>query len=538
MSDGKEGSGGGKEPVPEIFDAILIGSGLGCLSTASFLARAGKRVLILERHTIVGGFSHTFKRKGFEWDVGVHYVGQAHDENSLFRRLADFLTDGRLRWAPIDGVYDRIVVAGRPYDYVPGLENQIAELARDFPDEVAAIRAYYALIFRASRASAWFFGEKTMPPWLSFTVGWFLRRRFEKFARRTTYDVVRAFTANPRLIAVLCGQCGDYGLTPKKSSFAIHAIIVEHYLAGASYPEGGAKRIAETIRPAIEAAGGRILLRAEVERVLVEGGVARGVRLRDGREFRAPVVVSGIGVPATFRRLLPPEVRLPRDLAAGLARVGPSLPHLCLYVGLNRSDVDLGLPKHNVWRYAREDFDGAFADWSADREAPPPLVYVSFPSAKDPAWPAAHPGKATIQVIAPFRYEWVAEWEATAWRRRGPEYEALKARLSERLLEALYEVAPAVRGHVEHHELSTPLSTRHFTGNAGGEIYGLEHTPARYLERWLRPRTFVPGLFLTGQDVVTVGVGGALFSGVVTAIAILKRPVILPIFRARRTPAR
>lgn len=515
----------------ESFDAILIGSGLGSLSTASFLAREGKRVLILERHAILGGFSHTFKRKGFEWDVGVHYVGQAHVEGSLLRRLTDYLTDGALEWAPIEGVYDRLEIAGKTYDLAPGLETQIASLCREFPAEEAAIRKYFALVFEASRASAWAFGEKTMPPWLSNTVGRLLRRRFEIFARRTTYDTIRELTADERLVAVLCGQCGDYGLTPKRSSFAIHAIVVEHYLAGASYPVGGAKRLAETIRPRIEAAGGEILLRAEVEEITVENGAAVGVRLRDGRVFRAPVIISGIGAPATFRNLLPPEVKLPREVSRGLALVGPSLPHLCLYVGLDRSDAELGLPKYNVWKYAREDFDSAFEGWTKDREAKPPLIYVSFPSAKDPSWAETHPNRSTVQVVVPFRYEWVAEWEATAWRKRGDEYEAMKARLSESLLESLYAIVPRTRGHVVHHEVSTPLSTRHFTGNASGQIYGLEHTPARYLQKWLRPRTFLPGLFLTGQDVVTVGVGGALFSGVITAIAVLKKPVILAIFR-------
>lgn len=487
-------------------------------------------MLVLERHSVLGGFSHTFKRKGYEWDVGVHYVGQVHEEGLLLRRLTDALTDGALKWAPIEGVYDRLEIAGRRYDLAPGVENQIAALVREFPEEERAIRKYFELVLKASRASAWFFGEKTMPNWLSRSVGRFLRRPFERYAALTTESVLRGLTANERLIAVLCGQCGDYGLPPAKSSFAIHSVIVEHYLAGASYPEGGARRLAETMRPVLESAGGKILLRAEVDRVIVEGGAARGVRLVDGREFRAPIVVSGVGAPATYRKLLA-GVELPEEIEAGLREVGPSLPHLCLYVGLDRSDEELGLPKHNVWRYVDTDFDATFDRWRDDREAAPPLVYVSFPSAKDPTWAAAHPGKSTIQVIAPFRYEWVAEWEATAWRKRGEEYEALKRRWSERLLEELYAIAPQTRGRVAHHELSTPLSTRHFTGNPSGEIYGMEHSPARYRQRWLRPRSFLPGLFLTGQDIVTVGVGGALFSGLITAIAIVKRPLFLALFR-------
>ena len=84
-------------------------------------------------------------------------------------------------------------------------------------------------------------------------------------------------------------------------------------------------------------------------------------------------------------------------------------------------------------------------------------------------------------------------------------------------------VAPQAEGHVQTTELSTPLSTRHFTNNARGEIYGLEHTPERFRLNWLRPNTPVKNLFMTGQDVVTVGVTGAAASGVLTASTILKR---------------
>ena len=97
----------------ERFDAIVIGSGVGGLCTAALLARhASRRVLVLERHYVAGGFTHVFERPGYEWDVGVHYVGEVHTPRSLTRRLFDHLSDGRLQWAPMDDVYDRIVLGG------------------------------------------------------------------------------------------------------------------------------------------------------------------------------------------------------------------------------------------------------------------------------------------------------------------------------------------------------------------------------------------------------------------------------------------
>ncbi len=498
------------------WDAVVIGSGLGGLTAASLLVRAGKRVLILERHAVAGGFTHTFTRKGFEWDVGVHYVGQVHDPASLMRRLCDYVSDGALEWESMGATYDRAVIAGQIYDFVAGKQNQIAKLIVYFPKEEAAIREYFRLVLSAGQRSAWFFGEKTMPPWLSFTVGRLMRRGFAAAARRTTSDVLRTLTSNQRLIDVLTAQCGDYGLSPDRSSFGMHAILVEHYLEGGSYPRGGARRIHQTIVAGIEKRGGRIALKTGVEEILLKGGKVRGVRLADGEEVLAPVVISNAGVINTFHGLLPSDAIPAYDDDSRMDRLSASTAHVCLYVGLDGSDEELGLPKYNLWIHDNDAGDGGGRR----------LTYISFPSAKDPEWAAKHPNKATVQVVQACDYVTTKAWEGTAWRRRGEAYEAMKGAISEKLLDALYRMQPQLRGRVQYSELSTPLSTRHFMNNRTGEIYGLEHSPERFGLRWLRPRTSIPGLFLTGQDIVTVGVGGALFSGLLTAVAVLKARVL------------
>jgi all-trans-retinol 13,14-reductase len=103
------------------FDAIVVGSGIGGLGVAALLAKlAHKRVLVLERHYAVGGFTHTFTRPGFEWDVGVHYVGGVHDRASATSRWFEFLTEGRLDWAPMGEVYDRFLIGGETYAFPAG----------------------------------------------------------------------------------------------------------------------------------------------------------------------------------------------------------------------------------------------------------------------------------------------------------------------------------------------------------------------------------------------------------------------------------
>jgi all-trans-retinol 13,14-reductase len=278
------------------YNAILIGSGMGSLTTAALLAKEGRKVLVLERHYTAGGFTHVFKRKGYEWDVGIHYIGEVQRPNSTIRRLFDYISDGQLEWADMGEVYDRIFIGEDAYDLVKGVTNFKTQLGEYFPEEKEAIKQYVDLVFAANKTARNFYMEKAMPPLVSRIAGGLMRQAFHKHSDRTTYEVLRSLTSNERLIRVLTGQYGDYGLPPKQSSFAMHAAVARHYFSGGSFPVGGSSRILETIDPVIEAAGGTILVRAEVDQIVVENNKATGVRMQDGQILTADKIISGAGV--------------------------------------------------------------------------------------------------------------------------------------------------------------------------------------------------------------------------------------------------
>jgi hypothetical protein len=289
----------------------------------------------------------------------------------------------------------------------------------------------------------------------------------------------------------------------------MHAALVSHYLGGAFYPVGGASVLAEGIAPLIEAHGGHLAVSAEVSDIVIEQGIAVGVRLADGSEQRAPLVISDAGVANTFGRLVP-EANRPASWTKALATVPPSSSYLCLYLGFKATDAELGLTGTNLWLYPDEKHDENVARFEADPEAPFPMVYLSFPSAKDPDFQRRFPGRATVDVITMAKWEWFSKWQGTKWHKRGEDYDAFKQRFTERLLEVVFKRLPQLRGRVDVAELSTPLTAEHFASHPRGELYGIDHTPARY-ELPLRAKTPIPGLMLTGADLATCGVaGGAL----------------------------
>ena len=504
------------------FDAIIIGSGIGGLTSAALMAtHANKRVLVLERHYTAGGFTHVFKRKGYEWDVGVHYIGEVHDERAEVRRVFDDITDGQLKWADMGEVYDRIVIGEDKYDLVKGRKNFIKKLSEYFPEEEDNIKEYVRRVKETVRNGKLFFLDKALPGPVSAVAGPFLRRKTLKASGQTVAEVLAEITDNKRLRAVLAGQYGDYGLSPKDGSFFIHAMVVNHYFEGGAYPIGGSARIAETILPVIERAGGQVLTNAPVDEVIIKKGRAVGVRLEDGKELFAPVIISNAGVINTINRLLPVDVAKRYGFEQNVKGVEPSVAHMSLYIGCNETADELGLEKTNLWVYPGEDHDASIENFLEDPDNNPlPVAYLSFPSAKDPSFESRFPGKATLEVVALAPYEWFKQWEDTRWKKRGEDYDALKEKYTERLLEALYKQCPQLKGKIAYTELSTPLSTKTFCSFASGEIYGLTHTPERFKQQWLRPRTPIKGFYLTGVDICSCGVAGGLFGGVLTASAI------------------
>ncbi len=286
------------------YDTIIIGSGIGGLCCAALLSRLGQKVCVLEQHYTAGGFTHSYEREGYEWDVGVHYVGEVHKPHSALRRIFDVISDGKLEWAQMDAIYDRIFIGERQYDFVAGRENLKAELNKHFPEEGEAIDAYFDAVLRVARSMKTYFAGQAMPPLLARMYEKVRPLRVPRECFMTTREVLERLTTNQELIAVLTGQWGDYGLPPRDAAFIMHASVAKHYFDGGCYPVGGSWKMADTIIPVIRAGDGEVFTYAKVEKILTENNRAVGVEMADGSRILAKSVVSNAGARITFEKLL------------------------------------------------------------------------------------------------------------------------------------------------------------------------------------------------------------------------------------------
>ncbi|XP_053125727.1 all-trans-retinol 13,14-reductase [Hemicordylus capensis] len=530
-----------RDKVPDCLDAVVIGSGYGGLAAAVLLSKAGKRVLVLEQHGKAGGCCHTFNDQGFEFDVGIHYIGQMQ-EDSILRIMIDQLTDGQLQWAKMDSPFDVLILgdpeSSKKYFLYSGEKEYVEGLKKQFPGEEETIDRFVALVKRVAKGSAHMAILKMLPlPLVKFlhcTGLLALVSPFFRMISKSLTEVAAEYTANADLRAVFSYIFPTYGMIPVESSFSLHAILFDHFLEGGWYPQGGASEIAFHSITIIKQAGGAVLTKAPVQSILVNSqGKAYGVSVKKGTDvvnIFAPVVISNAGIFNTYEQLLPEKLRMLPDVQKQLSMVQHGIGGFSVFIGLKGSKEELGLEAKNYFLYQDNQLDEVFISYlNSSRETAAkniPLVYIASPSAKDPLWEKRYPGKSTLIILAIARYEWFEEWKDKKVTKRGADYEDLKNSFVENLMETTLKFYPQIKDKIEHVSAGTPLTNQHYIGSPRGEMYGASHSISRLqaeVTATIRPQTPVPNLYLTGQDVFLGGFPGALHGALICASAVLQR---------------
>lgn len=509
-----------KKGKPGPWDAIVIGSGMGGMTSAAILASLGRRVLVLEQHYTPGGFTHVFRRPGgYHWDVGVHAVGEVTPMTVTGRALAR-LTENRLVWSSLGPEYD---IFDWPDDFkiaFPNTPTQFREnLIRAFPDEERAIDDYLVKVRQVSNAMRNYYLSKAAPRRAAGVAERLLARDAQRFLEMRTKDVLDTITDNAKLKAVLVSQWAYHGAPPSISSFAIQALVTRHFQWGAYYPRGGSGAIAQELLRTVAEAGGWTRIRADVEQLLVEGEAVVGVRLTTGEEIRAPKVISAVGVASTVTRLLPEPWR-EAAWARDVSNLRPAPAHVCLYLGFKGDIRRAGAGSANRWFYHTWDTEQDAWDVSDPSNLPSaPVLYCSFPSLKDPDHDPGPDQTHTGEVVTFVPWSAFEPWMSTRWHHRGEDYEAFKKAMTDRLLGDFLNHMPDLEPMLDHIELATPLSTHHFCRPMEGSIYGIMPTPERFQSPWLRPQAPLENLYFSGSEVASVGVMGAMVGGVLGAVA-------------------
>lgn len=494
------------------YDAVVIGAGLGGLSAAAYLAKAGKSVLVLEHHSVPGGYAHEFRRGKFRFEVALHAMDGVQEGGWVYPVLSELGVLDEVEFHRLDPFYTakfpehEVTVTADPEAYK-------AELCRQFPQESEGIGKLFENLVQTEAEVRAFTQARTRGEKIPMME---MPARFPNMAlamMQSWDDYMNRFVSDEKLKSVFSALWGYFGLPPKQLTGGGFAMMEASYLfRGAYYPEGGSFAISKAIEKTIREHGGEIKYNQTVTRIETEDGLARAVETHKGLRVTADLVISNASAPDTLIKMVGRE-HLPEAYLSKVDRETPAASNLVVYLGLDVDVRDLGYHHHELMVSNGYDIDESYrkmmeGDWdNVD------FIITNYGPVCKRACPAGH-SAIVLMCLAGLGYEdqWGTRGTGENYR-QNPKYRELKERAGEALIDQAAKYIPNLRDHILELEVATPLTNIRYSLNPGGSIYGSEQTVGNMYMNRLQAKTPVQNLVLAGAWVAGGGMSTALVSG-------------------------
>jgi all-trans-retinol 13,14-reductase len=492
----------------EKFDVVVIGSGLGGLLCAKTMSDEGYKVCVLEKNRQIGGSLQTFVRDRVIFDTGVHYIGGLEEGQPLYKFFNYFGLMDNLKLERLDeDHFEEITIAGetKPYFYGQGYDNFKRVLKEQFPNDGAAIDSYCDLMQEICHAFP-MYNVEDGDELLSGS----------KYFNINAKQYFQELTPNVRLQNVLAATNVLYAGEPEITPLYVHALVVNSYIESSYRPVNGSSQIASYLTKCIRNSGGKVLNKAEVIKVQMdeEDEKVSHLILKDGRTFAADHYISNIH-PAVLLSMLDTH-KIRKAYRNRISDLRNTASIFIANVVMKKEAFNYS--KRNIYHYEVEDV------WSTIEYQPEqwPLSFALYYGASTETEEFAE----GITVMAYMKFDECEQWSNTfnivsQEDDRGADYEQFKKEKAEKLFDVVEKRLPGFKAAIHSYTVATPLTYRDYVNTVNGSIYGVSKDCHDPLKTFISPRTKIPNLFITGQNLHMHGVYGVTVGAVKTCSEIL-----------------
>ena len=483
------------------YDAVIIGSGLGGLECAHILSKAGMSVLLLERGTQAGGCLQSYRRHGLAFDTGFHYVGgldKGQSLHSAFRHLGLL----RLPWQRLDNHFDRVTIGNQTFSFAQGYDAFVETLTVAFPAERDALNKYADMLKQCGEQQF----DALNPQTEESSV---LSRLFETSA----YQYLTETFHDPLLINVLCGTSLKMELRKESLPLFTFAHGNGSFIESSWRLKGDGSLIINSLADGIRMHGGEIICNAEVRELVEKDGKLVHAVCSNGEIYEGTIFISNIH-PAVTCNLVKQSSRMKKIYRSRITHLENTFGMFT--VSLRIKPQTLRYFNWNQYIYKEPDV------WAFHlKNNPVSGVLVSCRIPED--------GSKYVQqvdLLTPMNWSECEQWSHTEVGRRGEDYKAMKKRVADECITLAERFIPGLRDRITGCYTSTPLTYRNYTLTPEGSAYGLRKDFRNPIITLLSPRTPIPNLLLTGQNLMLHGLHGVTMTALFTCAEVLgKEPI-------------
>ena len=484
------------------YDVIIIGSGLGGLLCGYILSKEGYNVCVVEKNKQIGGCLQIFKRDGCIFNTGLNYTESLDKGQILYKYFKYFNLIDKLKLKKLDeNGFDIINFQNdnKEYKYAIGHDNFVNTLTECFPKEKQALIKYVNKLKEICSSLPLYNLEEHKS---SRLVG-----IDNKYLHANTYEFIKSCTTNIKLQNVLAGTNQLYAGVRNKTPLYIHALIINSLINSAwKLIDDGSFQIAKLLSQSIINNNGTILKNSEAKKFIssTSDNKLKFLELTNSQRIEAKYFISNAHPDTTLKMIDPHKIR--KAYRSRINSLENTMAMFTLYIVLKKNTFKY--INHNIYYYKNNDV------WSAahysEKTWPKYFLFITPATSKSDVY------ADSISIITYMKYQDVKKWENSYIEKRGSDYLEFKKNKAEKLLDLVEKKFPGLRKNIKSYYTSTPLTYRDYTATKNGSAYGVLKDCNNPINSLILPKTKIPNLFLTGQNINIHGILGVTIGSVLT----------------------